>query len=159
MTMRYLYYDVPPNDLPSLREFWYGRFSPPQSCAHCRVIGINAFSMQKYLERDTRIVDCIDEVQGGCIVNVRVEDDWIGRNIWKVEFMNSSISQFAEFLLIFRQNSEWKQADWNNSTEVEILKHGKEVIERLRHVDLAACEPNTGWGGEGGLIFDIENGL
>ena len=159
VTMRYLYFDVPPNDLPLLSSLWDGRFLPPQSCASYRVIGIHAFSMQKYLDQKSEILICIDEEQGGRIVNVIAENKWIGQKNWKVNFMNSSVSQFAEFLLIFRQNSEWKQANWNNRTEKEILKHGKKVIERLRDVDSVGCDPDTEWGGEGGLIFEIENGL
>jgi hypothetical protein len=142
-TMVSILFDLPPNTLPRLPEALTGQVSLPESYNRYRLLG-------KYTEtyRGTEIAFyyyCIDEAENGEIVVVDPQENWSAR------FLNSSIQQLAQFLLLFRQSYIWtlqngftgpkeRTMSWD-----EGLEQGQHMLALFREVDPKACEEGMGW--------------
>jgi hypothetical protein len=91
---------------------------------------------------------CLNEIDHGSVISVRNEEGY------PVRFLNTSIVQLAEYLLIFREHLEWT-LEHRPSFDDEV-KYGREVGRILRHLDPAAAQVGGEWDDE---ITRVENAM
>ena len=94
---------------------------------------------------------CLDEQASGRVVNLKFSEGL------PMTFVNSSIEQFAEFLLLLRQYTEWRLTEQDeierqaNKDELrsefydKAYEYGNQIVKQLEQADYPATEEGSMW--------------
>lgn len=125
-----------------------------EDCARYRVLGVQLVDAS-WGEEVCFSFLCLDLKSGGSIVNMQ----WVDNKDNEVQFLNSSVPQFAEYVLLFRSFLEWclthhpyPLSEPNNE---DILQHAQQVIQQMQRIDPQVGQhdwQNRLWEMQGSLI-------
>lgn len=118
-------FDLSPDELPTLPEA-LEEDNLPATFDRYRPIGV-----------DTATTICLDERDNGRIYAVDIDGNIPTR------FLNSSVPQLAEFLLVFRNGAGIKLPTLASEEDLEASAHALE--EQFRHIDPAVFSDEDNW--------------
>ena len=137
-------FGYPSNALPPITEVTGGLMSVlPYS--HYFVLGVDVLTSDGAAEFFTSVI-CLDLESGGTVVEVISYPDH------PIKFLNSSVCQLAEFILLWRQMIEWEithqfKLDLHNfeSWNEERVSYRLTVMAQMRQLDPPVWQPGLRW--------------
>ena len=123
--------DYLPRTLPPLPDAVDG-YPFSDDCARYRVLGVQLVDAY-WGEEVCFSFLCLDLQSGGRVVNI-----WTGHED-KAQFLNSSIPQFAEYVLLFRNSMEWclihHPYPLSEPDDDDLRQHAEHVVRQMQEVD------------------------
>ena len=163
--VRFDLFDLWNNRFPAIPDI-FPTDQPPPEYRRYRVIRVTEIAGP-----DSRLWPityyCVDEQENGRVINFSYDEGW------KVDLVNSSVEQFAEYCLLFRESRAWgqqhfqkhlrryenKEIDsaewlWYESADYreECTAYRRELLHHLERIDPDAMNSCGGWSG---IITDI----
>jgi hypothetical protein len=150
-TFNYWRFGNPSNVLPSVTEA-FADLHHPTHYDRYRILGTGIMEIERStsIEEIVLNVVCLDLVHNGRVVVIQSLPDG------PVEFLNSSVSHFAEFILLYRGLMEWTlghklKLTWETDYDAwheEGSKYTEDIVKQMLLIDPLAGQPGSGWHGE-----------